>query len=423
MERYNPWWVGEEDTTYLRWKSYRVKWIPDVVERITFNPFSLHFLVGPRQVGKTTALKLCVQRLLKERNPRSIFYFPCDELSDYRELGEVLDSYLSAARAWGITQCILFLDEVTFVEEWWRAVKVRIDSGALLRHVVVVSGSSSLDLLAQKEKFPGRRGSGMDIYMLPMDFASYVRKLGGLETKTGPASDLEGIERNMKANSLFASRISELFRAYLKTGGFPVPIRELFEQGRVSVETQQALLEWLRSDWRKAGKSDGYMKAVISYILGARLSPISWLGIAKETSLGSPHTAQSYVECLQDLQVVKVLHLLSPDGRVEFRKNKKVHFLDPFLYSVFSSYTGVEVLEETLAESVLVCHLSRVFDTYYWRDGSEVDAVSLVGGQQVGFEVKWGPRSWRRPAHLKRTFLLTEETLPLLLSSVTWDKV
>jgi predicted AAA+ superfamily ATPase len=423
MERYNPWWIGEEDTTYLRWKSYQVKWIPDVVERITFNPFSLHFLVGPRQVGKTTALKLCVQRLLKERNPRSIFYFPCDELSDYRELGEVLDSYLSAAREWGITQCILFLDEVTFVEEWWRAVKVRIDSGALLRHVVVISGSSSLDLLAQKEKFPGRRGNGMDIYMLPMDFASYVRKLGGLETKTGPASDLEGIERNMKANSLFASRISELFRAYLETGGFPVPIREFFEQGRVSVETQQALLEWLRSDWRKAGKSDGYMKAVISYILGARLSPISWLGIAKETSLGSPHTAQSYVECLRDLQVVKVLHLLSPDGRVEFRKNKKVHFLDPFLYSIFSSYTGVEVLEETLAESVLVCHLSRVFDTYYWRDGSEVDAVSLVGEQQVGFEVKWGPRSWRRPAHLKRTFLLTEETLPLLLSSVTWDKV
>jgi predicted AAA+ superfamily ATPase len=421
MERYNPWWVGEEDATYQRWKSYQVRWIPDVVERITFNPFSLHFLVGPRQVGKTTALKICIQRLLRERNPRSIFYFPCDELSNYRELGEVLDNYLSAAREWGTAQCVLFLDEVTFVEEWWRAVKLRIDSGALLRHVVVISGSSSLDLLAQKERFPGRRGSGMDIYMLPMDFAGYVRKLGGIETKTSPASDLEGIERNMKANSLFASRISELFRAYLKTGGFPVPIREFFEQGRVSVETQQALLEWLRSDWRKAGKSDGYMKAVISYILRARLSPVSWLGIAKETSLGSPHTTQSYVECLQDLLVAQTLYLLSPDGKVEFRKNKKIHFSDPFLYHLFSSYTGVEVLEETLTESALACHLSRVFETYYWRNGSEVDAVSVVGKQQVGFEVKWGPKSWRKPAHLKRTFLLTEKTLPLFLSSTIWE--
>lgn len=62
----------------------------------------LYFLVGPRQVGKTTALKIFIYEQLKVRDPKSIFYYSCDELSDCRELGEVLDAFLSARRTWGL---------------------------------------------------------------------------------------------------------------------------------------------------------------------------------------------------------------------------------------------------------------------------------------------------------------------------------
>jgi hypothetical protein len=47
---------------------------------------SLNFVVGPRQVGKTTALKISIHDLLRRRNPKGTFYYSCDELSDYREL-------------------------------------------------------------------------------------------------------------------------------------------------------------------------------------------------------------------------------------------------------------------------------------------------------------------------------------------------
>jgi len=152
-----------------------------------------------------------------------------------------------------------------------------------------------------------------------------------------------------------------------------------------------------------------------------RLVPVSWLEIAKGCSMSSPHTAQSYVERLQDLLAVKVFHLLSPNFRVMYRKNKKIHLTDPFFYQVFSSYTGVEILEETVVESTVACHLSRVFESYFWRNGTEVDIVSMVGKEQVGFEIKWGPKSWRKPRHLKRVFVLTKEILPLFLSSALWS--
>ena len=420
MEEQNPWWTGEEDPTYERWKRYKVKWVPNVIERMSFQPFSLHFLVGPRQVGKTTALKICIQNLINRRDPKSLFYYSCDELSDYRELGEVLDNYLVARKEWGIKGSVLFLDEITFVEDWWRAVKLRIDQGAFREDVLVITGSASMELLGEKERFPGRRGQGEDLYLPPLDFAEYVEKLGGIETKRAPARDLDAVEKSAEANALYAARISELFARYLMTGGFPVPVREFFEEGKISTESKKTYLDWLRNDWGKAGKSDRYMKGVLSYLLRTRLAPVSWLGIAKETSIGSPHTAQSYVECLEDLMAVKVLNLITPDFKVLYRKNKKIHALDPFLYHVFSYYTGEKVLEETVVESVVVSHLVRVFETYFWRDGSEVDSVSIVEGEQVGFEVKWGPKIWRKPKHLKRVSLLSKENLALFLSSAAW---
>jgi len=42
-------------------------------------------------------------------------------LIDFKELGQVLDTYLNSALARSLKKRIIFLDEVTFVEDWWRA--------------------------------------------------------------------------------------------------------------------------------------------------------------------------------------------------------------------------------------------------------------------------------------------------------------
>ena len=421
MQEQNPWWTREKDYIYERWKSYRVKWIPKIIEQISFKPFSLHFVLGPRQVGKTTTLKICIQNLLKEMNSKSIFYYSCDELTDYKELGEVLDNYDSARNEWKINKSVIFLDEVTFVEEWWRAIKARIDKGIFRNDVLVVTGSASMELLKQREYFPGRRGYGKDIHFLPLDFGEYVEKLGGIETKKSPINNLKKVEKNMQANKLYSKKINKLFLQYLKTGGFPIPIRELFESGKISTNSKKTYLDWLKSDWKRIGKSDKYMKEIITYILRSRLSPISWLNISKETSINSPHTTRSYVECMEGLFAIKILNLISPDFKILYKKNKKIHPSDPFLYRVFSYYTNEEILDETIVESVIASHLSRVAETYFWRNGSEVDVISVIDKKQVGFEVKWGFRTWKKPRHLKKTFLLTKDKLPLFLSSVSWQ--
>lgn len=411
MERYNPWWRGEEDEKYTEWKEKKIRWTPKVVGEINLRPFSLHFLVGPRQVGKTTALKLLIYReLAGGRDPGSIFYYQCDELSDYRELGEVVDAYLESARS----PSLIILDEITFAEEWWRAVKARIDLGRFKNSCLIISGSASIELLKEKERFPGRRGMGQDFTLLPLSLKEYLELF-----RISPASgSIGGIRSNMRKNLLLGESIERHFRNYLVTGGFPLPIEDFYKKGRVSFETRRSYMDSIRGDMRKIGKSEKSMKEVISYLIRARASPISWLSVARNTSFASPHTAQSYVEALESLFVLSVLNLILPDSKVMYRKNRKVHFTDPFIAASLAEYAGEQVYPENMLEGLVASHLARRFPVYYWRNGSECDIVGTVGGRQVGFEVKMTKEGWRKPRHIREAFLLTRKEIPLFLASL-----
>jgi len=94
--RQNLWWTTErwqeEDPDLKKW-SAGVRWIPTILEKIELKPPAVHFLLGPRQVGKTTTLKLLISRL--QAKPKSVFYYRCDRLADFRELDRVLGEYLA----------------------------------------------------------------------------------------------------------------------------------------------------------------------------------------------------------------------------------------------------------------------------------------------------------------------------------------
>ncbi len=416
MERSNPWWRGESDLAHEAWEHLKVKWVPEEINQISLRAFSLNFLSGPRQVGKTTLIKLLVNRLLKAKNPKAILYVPCDEIVDAKELSEVVDTYLRARKAWGVKSSYIFLDEITFVHEWWRAVKARIDDGSLSNDVITVTGSSRLELLKQKEMFPGRRGFGKDVVLRPLGFRSYIKALSGTETKA--AGDITHVAGAMDANSIFSSTLGERFLDFLSTGGFPLSIREMTERGSVGEHSKKSLLDGLRGDWLRAGRSESMMKEVLAYTIEAKGSPISWLSIAKATSIGSPHTARAYVEILENLMVVLSLNLVDPNNRVQYRKNKKLHLTDPFIYRTLSAYAGVDVDDAAVVEAIVASSLARKYGTFYWRDGSEADIIVMKGKKQWGVEVKWGFKKSRKPKHLQNYLALNKNTVPIFLASL-----
>ena len=415
MERYNPWWYGEPDEYYENWKNSQVKWMPELINNIALKPFSLHFITGPRQVGKTTAIKILANQLVETNGPKSVFYYSCDELETHTELGEVLDNYISSRKAWGVKSSTILLDEITYVNEWWRAVKARIDAGVLQKDNLIITGSASVDILKQKELFPGRRGHGKDHVLLPLDFSQFAKVIGNLEVKSG---EVTGINKNMRANSFFRKRLDTLLEDYLYVGGFPRSVIDFSSTGKVSNITSKTYLDWLRGDWNRAGKSDRHMKEIISYLIRAAGTTISWNSISKQISINSPHTVQSYVEVLENMYALIVLNHLSADGRIEYRKNKKIHFIDPLIYRVLGDYARLDITKEWMLEGIVASHLARHSPVYYWRNHTEVDAICLDGKKQIGFEVSRGLKKWKPPWHLSKSYVLDKKDAGVYLAAL-----
>jgi len=198
--------------------------------------------------------------------------------------------------------------------------------------------------------------------MLSLCLGDYIKVSSGMSLRRsvlGSIADLDSLINALRANKPFRDAILRAYNRYLKTGGFPAPIVEYHTSGKASIQTIRTYLDWLRSDWYKAGRSGKYMKEVISLILKSKLSPISWLDIARRASISSSNTARAYVETLEYLLAAKTLNLISPSGAVMLRKNKKIHFIDPLIYTVLSHYTRVKVYPEVIAESTAVSHLAQ----------------------------------------------------------------
>ncbi|RLE65926.1 MAG: ATP-binding protein [Thermoprotei archaeon] len=396
ISRHNPWWSDREDITVSRWRSLRVRWIPKWIERISLKPFSLNFVVGPRQIGKTTGIKLLINDLVKNVEKESVFYFNCDFLPDISSLKKVLDSYISFKKSMGIDNSFIFLDEVTSVPEWWRIIKGYIDLGIFKNDVLTITGSSSLRLKGEVELFPGRRGGGKDIFVYPLTFREYL-EVHGLKVELE-----EDVEKTMRRLLKDYERIKELFRRYLKTGGFPLAINQ-------DPTAEEQFIAGMESDILKAKYNLQLTKEVIGSIMRKAPSPCSFSTIGRDIGV-SYKTVQEYINMLRNIFILDIA--MFKKDRVKWRKEKKFFFLDPFIAHTLSLWSGEKYLESALYEWIVQSHLSRRFgEVFYFRNSFEIDCIA----DDLKVEVKIGKPHRRYP---KNVFVIDSENIHLFLASI-----
>ena len=378
LEILNPWWYEEkwekEDKHLKEWKQEEIKWIPKWIDQISLKPFSLNFVIGPRQVGKTTGLKLLIKNLLEKRiNPNEIVYLDVGLISDLTRFREILFSFKK--------EKYIFLDEVTSLKDWHRILRGVIDAGIFKDKVIIASGSATIKLKKHAELFPGRRGKGKTIQVMPLSFPEF----------------LEVINKN---KTLTQSKLQKIFSAYKFCGGFPNAINK---KEKVFAD----IINAFEGELVRLGYSSEMAFKIISSILEKIPSALSYQAIAKDIGI-SYKTIESYLEVFKGLFISNLAYW-KDNKKISFRKEKKIFFRDPFIYHSFSFWTGTEFLESALFEGIVQEHLlRRCGEIYYFKNSYEIDCIA--GDLRV--EVKAGKLHRKYPKGVR---ILEEHDIPRFL--------
>jgi len=322
LELQNIWWKEsiEKDFHLQKLKNKRFIYQPSILnlEELKKEKSGIYTIIGPRQIGKTTYLKLIVRELLKTYDPFNILYFSCENINK-EKLKEAILFFLKEIAKGG--KKFIFLDEVSLVEDW-EIVELELYNKGMLDEVIIVNtGSSSLNLKKSSERLPGRKGKGRLFYFFPLSFRDFVFLLN------------EQADKIDSKPFAFLDTLNELLIYYIEASGFPEIINQYFE-GSIDDSKYDIYKDWIEGDIVKAKRSVNFSYQIFSKILENLTSQLNWESIAKNTTIKSHSTIAEYIDLFDSLFIIKVVNLIGGDMKIRLSKNKKIYFFDHFLISV-----------------------------------------------------------------------------------------
>jgi len=474
----NPWWRDEAairaDRLILAWENSSFKWMPRISETFCWDANVVYSLRGPRQVGKTTLIRLKIRELLRSGiDARRVFYWACDQVESFAKLSSIISGYVDWARRFSKDRLYLFLDEVSAVKDWQRSIKYLYDIGKLSRCLVVLTGSHSLDLEKATETLAGRRGEVdkiadriPDKVFLAAKFSEYVETRSVQVRKV--LRDLRLLSmrnRSMLLRGLSEGKIPRSFRAlephlkdllgllddYFVTGGVPRAVNAYVSEGTVPVVVYGDYVSLILRDISRWGGNEVFLRQIVQRLTETMSSQVSWNALKEETEISTHDTVRWYVDALKNSFVVSYVHQLNRDKGVPYyKKAKKVYFNDPFIFHALRWWAfgrkdpfqeAVDFLKYSenrskLVESVVCNHLVRLmfnlepspqFDyatkLFYWESGKrrEVDFVGKFEGAFLPIEVKYqgairrsdlyGMIDFMKDGRSRRGIIITKDTL------------
>lgn len=339
-------------------------------------------LLGPRQVGKTTLLKM-LQNYAQGKGFLTAF-FDLEQpeiLADFnRPDKEIIQKIAGSGK-------VIFIDEFQYVANISKIFKAIFDSGERIK--IVCSGSSSLEIHKHlKESLAGRR------------FLYRIYPLSYDELKAG-----------MKGYAL---------EDYLRFGGMP----GLTQTGSAE-RKQQILSELLGSYILKDVKSlikEENIRAFnhLLYLLAENQgATISANSLANEVGM-SPKAVNHYLDILEQTYVNSRIYSYSRNLGNELKKSCKTYLYDLGIRNVLlKDFSGPDRKDYgTILESFVFLRLQTMLqpniEIKFWRtkDGGEVDFILLKDRKPVPIEVKTRVERSEVPAGLKR-FLARYPAVPL----------
>lgn len=331
-------------------------------------------IVGPRQVGKTTLLKM-----LADKSDRRVLNWNCDEPDVRQKLTEPTSTQLGAETA---NADIIFIDEAQRVQNIGITLKLLTDN--FPDKQIVVTGSSALELSNSiNEPLTGRK---YEYVMFPISAEELIDNHGAQ------------VER----------RLLERRMIY---GSYPEVITNEGDEKEILTNIVGSYLYkdiFSFQDVRKPEIIEQLLQALALQIG----SEVSFNELGKLVGLNSL-TVQRYIDLMEKSYIIFHLRSYSRNVRSELKKSRKIYFYDNGVRNaILGDFKPLDLRQDNgaLWENYIISERLKhnaynMFygKSYFWRtiQQQEVDYIEDVDGTLHAYEFKWN--TTRQP-RLTETF-------------------
>lgn len=408
----NPWWLsGEIQKTYQGMSKrlyfdlfYRFVKETDIKRALV--------LMGPRRVGKTVMMFHAIQELISEKTtPQKIFFIGIDN-PIYMHLG-LEDILLLAQKAVNLEDlegCYVFFDEIQYLKDWERHLKVLVDMFPKTKFIV--SGSAAAALRLQSSE--SGAGRFTDFMLPPLTFHEYIHLKGLNHLVQSKSIIYDGKETPFFTTHDNRALNKEFFH-YLNFGGYPeVVLSEKIQNdmGRYVKNdiVDKVLLRDLPSLY--GIKDVQELNNFFSYLAYNTGNEFSFDRLSKDSSM-SKEIIKKYLEYLEAAFLIKVIHKIDVNAK-KFKRvtNFKVYLTNPSLRTaLFSPIQETDNETGNMVETAIFSqwmHREKLDLKYArWKMGrseGEVDIVLIdnkLFKPQWCVEIKWSNRYFEKPKELK----------------------
>lgn len=338
-----------------------------MIRRITYETLLSKFnkgkaivLLGPRQVGKTTLIKACLEQ-------REYLFLNGDdpEIRDLLEPAGV--SKLTAIIG---KQTIVFIDEAQRIKNIGLIAKMITDHFSNVQ--LILSGSSALEISnTTQEPLTGRK---YEYELFPIsweefeDHVGYVEASAQLEERLIYGMYPDVLNHRSEAREILKQLASSyLYKDVLSLTGIKKP--ELLDK------LLKALALQLGNE--------------VSYNELSNLLQIDKVTVAK------------YIDLLEKAFIVFRLTSFSRNQRNEIKNNRKIYFYDNGIRNmIINNLNPIELRMDKgalwenflIAERIKLQHYHQVYsNNYFWRtvQKQEIDFIEEANGKLTAFEFKW----------------------------------
>ncbi len=326
-------------------------------------------LIGPRQVGKTTLVKLCI-------NEADYLFIDGD---DPEVRGLLTNAGKSVLERIIGQKKIIFIDEAQRIPNVGLLAKIIIDQISDVQ--VMISGSSALDINnATQESLTGRK---FEFNLMPISWEEFEGDIGFLDA-----------ERQLEERLIF--------------GMYPDVINNRSDAALILKNLTESYLYKDVLSISGIRKPDllGKLLKALALQMG---SEVSYNELANLLEVDKATVAR-YIDLLEKTFIVFKLSSFSGNQRNEIKLNRKIYFYDNGIRNMIIN--NLNPLDERsdkgalwenflIAERIKYQHYNLMnTQNYFWRNiqKQEIDFVELKDGTITAYEFKWKGKGKKLPS-------------------------